>query len=435
MDGKMFVSLDVGGNSIKGAVVSDGKVIVVKEYRWYPTGLKTADEMNNPQIFMLRFLINYAMAIFSGSSYEEHESVVEAMCCNASYSCIEKANQYFESMGLSPYHKADAIVIGFPDIVVLNKIAGGESYKHRGMKNNLEIDYESEFFKTSDLDEKVKVFAKKDHPVIILNDGNTASFLISVEQACQKGSLLKENGMFANTVGTEFGTGFISRGGTIQYIPMEGFQHIIDLGNTDYSKYDGNDVRSTRNMNTGIPGTIQKYVSQLGLFRMAMSAFCEKDWPTVQRCIDKGLFTYDKEKDFLQVVTEPASSRDTITRILVDEMLENGNTVIEEVFKSMGKALGVLIDQDKLIFPEVEGTRLLSGGIVACDTAFSIISDALGEHNNEYKVVRLDESSACIPLLRSIPIDKRSFTVAIGSAFIGNRFLIEHNYFQENIYD
>ena len=40
MDGRTFCSLDVGGNSIKGAVVQNGKVIVLKEYQWYPTGHK-----------------------------------------------------------------------------------------------------------------------------------------------------------------------------------------------------------------------------------------------------------------------------------------------------------------------------------------------------------------------------------------------------------
>ena len=56
LEGTCICSLDVGGNSIKGAVVRDGKILVLKEYQWYPTGCRVAEEMNNPMILMVRFL-------------------------------------------------------------------------------------------------------------------------------------------------------------------------------------------------------------------------------------------------------------------------------------------------------------------------------------------------------------------------------------------
>jgi hypothetical protein len=68
---------------------------------------------------------------------------------------------------------------------------------------------------------------------------------------------------------------------------------------------------------------------------------------------------------------------------------------------------------------------LVSGGIVACDAAFSIMKSALKEHNPDYEMLRLDERTASIPLLQKIPADKRSFTVSIGSVFIGNLFILE----------
>jgi hypothetical protein len=425
MNGKTICSLDVGGNSIKGVVVSHDEIVVTKEYRWYPTGLSTAQEMNEPQLLMIRFLSDYVAAVEDGYDLAHDSHVQDAMNCNACYSCLEDAVVKLESLGYRPESRFDAIVIGFPDIVVANKIAGGESFKHRGMKCNPAIDYETEFFKTSNLDDLARIYAVPDAPIVVLNDSNTASFLISVQEACKGGTLLDEQGIFANTIGTEMGTGFISRGGTIQYIPMEGFQHIIDLGNTDYALLSDEDMRSTKNMNTGIPGTIQKYISQLGLFRMSITGFSEKHPEIITQLIEKGLIRRNSETGTLSVMTDPISRRDTLTRILTDDMLMNENQVVSDAFRMMGKAMGVLIDQDLLIFPEVRPKRLVSGGIVACDAAFSIMKSALKEHNPDYEMLRLDERTASIPLLHKIPADKRSFTVSIGIVFIGNLFILE----------
>ncbi|MDR2019317.1 MAG: hypothetical protein LBQ14_00960 [Treponema sp.] len=424
MEGKRFCSLDVGGNSIKGAVVSGGDIRVTKEYQWYPAGLKTAEEMNSPQLLMLRFLSSYTAAAESGMDLSSG-IILEALNRNASYHAVLAATEYLEEMGVSPYKRFDAIVIGFPDIVVNNKIAGGESFKHRGMKMNAAAEYEREFFKTSELDNMARVYAKEGAPVIVLNDTNTASYLISVEQSSLEETILDENGMFINTIGTEMGTGLISRGGTIHYIPLECYQHVIDLGNTDYEQYQLNDVRSTRNMNTGIPGTVQKNVTQMGLFRMAVSAFEENDKKMLDLLLEQKLISRNRDRDLIEIVTEPIDTRDKLTRLLTDKMLAEKNPVMEEIIRAMGKGMGILIDQDRLIFPEVKPQRLVSGGIMASDLVFHLFRDALRKHNPGYDVIRLDEQTVHSPLLKKIKPEQRTFTVAIGSAFIGNRFLLE----------
>jgi predicted NBD/HSP70 family sugar kinase len=424
MEGKRFCSLDVGGNSIKGAVVSGGDIRITKEYQWYPAGLKTAEEMNSPQLLMLRFLSDYTAAAESGVDLDSGP-VRDALNRNASYNAVLAAAEHLEGMGISPYKRFDAIVIGFPDIVVNNKIAGGESFKHRGMKMNAAIEYEKEFFKTSELDNMARVYAKEGAPVIVLNDTNTASYLISVEQSSLEETMLDENGVFINTIGTEMGTGIISRGGTIHYIPMECYQHVIDLGNTGYEQYPLNDVRSTRNMNTGIPGTVQKNVTQMGLFRMAVSAFAENDQKMLDALLEQKLIRYDRDRDSIEVVTEPIDSRDKLTRLLTDKMLAEKNPVMEGIIRAMGKGMGVLIDQGRLVFPEIKPQRLVSGGIMASDLVFQLFRDALRKHNPGYDVIRLDEQTVHNPLLKKIKPEQRTFTVAIGSVFIGNRFLLD----------
>ena len=437
MEGKRFCSLDVGGNSIKGAVVSGMEIVLTKEHQWFPTGLKTAEEINGHQLLMVRFLSDYAGAVEAGidTSIGPVSSALES---GASCDTLLAAAVYMEERGISPLGHFDAIVIGFPDIVVFNKIAGGETYKQKGMKLNADIDYESEFLKTSELDNLVRPYAKEKAPVIVLNDANAASYLISVEQSLAGESpnkdilkkdtiktIIDEHGIFVNTVGTEMGTGFVSRGGTIQYIPLEAYQYVIDLGNADYGMYPLNDIRSINNMNTGISGTVQKYITQLGLFRMTMSWFLEKNPSLVETLAAQGLIHFDPAKDLVEMVMEPINTREKLTWLLTEQMLSEKNPVVEDVFCNMGKAMGVLIDQDLLIFPEIKPLRIISGGIMASDEAFRLFRDAVRRHNPSYEVIRLDEKAVYAPLLKKLPREKRNFTVAVGSAFIGNRFILE----------
>ena len=423
LEGRCICSLDVGGNSIKGAVVKDGRALVLKEYQWYPTGCRTAQEMNDPMLLMVRFL----SACTGLTERDGNLAAAEAAFAkNVPYGQLLAETEALERSGICTKGRFDAIVIGFPDIVVHNKIAGGESFKHQGMKNNPDTDYEVEFFKTSDLDELAAPYAKEGAPVVVLNDGNAASYITSVEQTFAPESFIDENGMFCCTIGTEMGTGFISRGGTIQHIPLEGFQHVIDLGNEEYQKYPPADLRSVNSTNTGIPGVVQKYISQMGLFRMALTALWESKDPLFEKLQEMGLIAYDAGADTLYSVLEPEDRRGTLTRFLVSQLSE-GCPAVEEAFRMMGKAMGILIDQDRLIFPEITTRRLLSGGIIADDRAFALMREGLRAYNPSYDVMRLDEETMYSPLLRSMTPEQRSFNVAIGSAYIGNRFLTEKN--------
>ncbi|MGI6000667.1 MAG: hypothetical protein ACOX8J_06650 [Candidatus Merdisoma sp.] len=423
LEGRCICSLDVGGNSIKGAVVKDGRALVLKEYQWYPTGCRTAQEMNDPMLLMVRFLSACTGLMERDGNLAAAEA---AFAKNVPYRQLLAETEALERSGICTKGRFDAIVIGFPDIVVHNKIAGGESFKHQGMKNNPDTDYEVEFFKTSDLDELAAPYAKEGAPVVVLNDGNAASYITSVEQTFAPESFIDENGMFCCTIGTEMGTGFISRGGTIQHIPLEGFQHVIDLGNEEYQKYPPADLRSVNSTNTGIPGVVQKYISQMGLFRMALTALWESKDPLFEKLQEMGLIAYDAGADTLYSVLEPEDRRGTLTRFLVSQLSE-GCPAVEEAFRMMGKAMGILIDQDRLIFPEITTRRLLSGGIIADDRAFALMREGLRAYNPSYDVMRLDEETMYSPLLRSMTPEQRSFNVAIGSAYIGNRFLTEKN--------
>ncbi len=419
LEGKCICSLDVGGNSIKGAVVNNGKIVLLKEHQWYPTGCTTSEEMAHPIIQMVRFL-----SICTGVLEAGLQVCTEAMDPACACQMLEDEAAKMEDRGISALSRFDSIVIGFPDIVVHNKIAGGESLKQQGIRTNPALDYEVEFFKMSDLDLLVSPYAKPGAPVIVLNDGNAAAYITSVEMAFSGNKIAGGYGMFANTIGTEMGTGFISAGGTIQVVPLEGYQHIIDLGSENDSVYEARDMRSSRNTNTDIPGTVQKFISQLGLFRLAVNAMRKSRDPLLDKMIDDGLIEFERKSDRIRPVIHPKDQRGKITRILIASLNEK-NPAVEEAFRTMGKALGVLMDQDRMIFPEIVVRRLLSGGIIADNRAFELLQDGLHTHNARFEILRLDEKTMYSPLLQSMKGCERNFNVAIGSAYIGNRFLLE----------
>lgn len=373
--GKRLCALDVGGNSIKGAVVIDGRVADLHEHKWYPGGMKRARELTGALTHVIG-----ALSERSGGAF-------------------------------------DAVVVGFPDIVVRNKVAGGETSKTLGMRENPNVNYETEFAEISDIDQLARAFVREGGRVLVLNDGNAASFITSIEQAFSPAPLAGRHGLFANTIGTEMGTGYISAGGTVHHVPIEGYLHVIDLGHDASARLHPMDVRSTANLGSGIPGTVQKYVSQLGLFRLCVLGYEKRDPAMLDRLMEEGYLSLADDR--LQVVTEPRDMRGPLTRWLVGRLHE-GDRVVRDAFFAMGKALGVLIELDRGIFPEIEPTRLLSGGIVADDMAFATLEAGLTSHNPAYRVIRLDEHTFASPLLGAMRAEDRNFAVAIGSCMIGH---------------
>ena len=418
LNGKCFCSLDVGGNSIKCAVVRDGNVLLLKEHKWFPAGCKTADELLGPILSLTELL--RGCAALCDKSNERVNAILSKEYSDAELSePVKELAKEEESQGFF----FDAVVIGFPDIVISNKISGGETSKQTGMKKHSGENYERDFAKTVNLDDMVRRHVKPDGAVVVLNDGNAAAFVTSVELAFSQDCVVDDNGMFANTIGTEMGTGFISPAGTIQSFPLEGYQFVVDLGNTDYTKYSPKDIRSINNIGTGIPGTVQKNITQLGLFRLAIVGLMERDPNAFHQLVDKGFLNNDERDDLLTINMQPVDMRGALTRELFT-MTEQGHPVLLDTFAAMGKVMGVHIDQCRLIFPELSTTRLLSGGIITPDYTFSIMLNSLRQYNPDYNLIRLDEDIMLTPLLKGMAPDQRNFTVAIGSAFIGNHILL-----------
>lgn len=446
LSGKTFLGLDIGGNSIKGAIVEDGRIVLLKTYAWFPAQFTEADELVGPIVQLAQFfaritaywkshertLPELAPFIFEEcASLEEilssldAQGVAGAMPDDRESGALEqgacKQGPYviMDDPGLRIF---DGIVAGFPDIIVANKIAGGETYKQRGIRNAHPNDYECELARMASLDELLGTYVKPGGIVKMLNDGSLASFVVSVEQSFDPDSSLDQYGLFAFTIGTEMGAGYISRLGSVLDMPLECYNYIIDLGNDAYMDYHENDVRSIRNFNTRIPGTVQKYVSQTGLIRLALQGMTRHGEPTFQQLIDHELLTYDPDSDRLLVRSEPVDCRGPLTRRLID-WLVTGSESVRQAYREIGTCLGVVIDEVRFLFPELSPHKFLSGGLVNEPDCFRTLCDSLSRYNPAYGLRRLDTARSFVPLLKTLSRKQANYTVAVGACFLANRIL------------
>ncbi|NLJ17609.1 hypothetical protein [Globicatella sulfidifaciens] len=379
---QIWISLDVGGNSIKGVLYQNGNILSMKDYSWFPARMTEADEFNGGIETVIRFLLKEI-------GFENDLS-----------------------------KKVDAMIIGYPDIVIDNKIIGGETYKHLGIRTKYHNNYEPEYRKLYCLDELLQKYLKNDGKLIILNDGNVAALIETIERILLPDEYGKDFLTMVHTIGTEMGTGFLSSIPIVQKIPLECYQYVIDLGMQNYSNYVPSDIRSINNTNSEISGTVQKYVTQMGLFRLSITDMLENDPASFKQLITEGLIEYQGNE--LHVVTDPEDMRSKLTYFLTDEMLHKGNKSVRKALLQMGHALAATIDQVKTIIPEIETERVLSGGIVSDTIAYNTLKEGLHSVKPTYGISRLGDKPSKLPLVQSLPSNKRSFQIAVGELYVLN---------------
>ena len=191
--------IDVGGTDIKAAVSHRGRLLCVKEYDWDPSGFQTAEELIDPICLLARLL---RLAPLCG----EKELFQNALRRSAGITEIREAVEALEkSVDLSSF-SFDGVGLSFPDVVMHDRILGGETPKTRGMRENPALVYETEFAKIGQLGERLGSLCRPGVRVRIANDGNVAAFSSALEMACQGADIA--DGVFAHSLGTDLGTGW-----------------------------------------------------------------------------------------------------------------------------------------------------------------------------------------------------------------------------------
>ena len=388
--------LDVGGTDIKAAASLEGKLLFVHEFDWDPASYQTAEEILEPILLLARLL--RLEANNSGEKplplkldlkqlrrwVAEGEKTAQALRC-------------FDSIGLS-----------FPDVVVHDRILGGETPKTRGLRNNPDVQYEREFGKLSSLQERLMALCLPDGNVKIANDGNVAAYTAAVEMACGGDSI--ENGVFAHSLGTDLGTGWLMEDGTLPAMPLELYDFLLDLGSYPQRAFEPEDVRSVRNENSSLPDA-RKYLGQSAAFRLAM----ERN----PKLLEADLVNTDGR---LEIRREPEDRRKACLEHLMLEA-ERGNAEARAVFLDIGRHLGRIGREiDWLLSPKTQ-ERYLYGRFVKHATCFALMQEGCAAVMPALKLIAANEELAFSPLMRALAERQDStvaqFGQAIGAIYFG----------------
>lgn len=434
LEGKVICGMDIGGTSIKTVLVSDGSIFCFKEYDWFPAAFKVPQEMTDPVSMLVR-LVRASLSVETDKTLSQarkrllKEKIGQAMHRRAPFKTIEEAVNEAESISGENLILLDAIGISFPDVVVKDKIVGGEVYKTRGMRENPEIDYEKEFAKLTHLNDYLLRFCKPGGKVKISNDGNIAAFTAAVEMAAAQHGAPVSTGVFAHTIGTELGSGLVDGDGVIPEIPLECYNFIIDLGNFPGKGYDVDELRSINNFNTGLAGTLQKYTSQSGIFRLAVEQFPQKRPDLYREMLDRGFITEKTEngRKGLYVTLEPDDMRKALFKYLVELPERDGDETTKGIFKKIGEYLAVAWEETERILQPASKSRILFGGCVTDELCFALMKEGAGLRQSDIVLEVADDSMANTPLMKQLQASESfavtQFAQAIGAVHYVNYWL------------
>lgn len=414
--GRLLLGMDIGGTDIKLAASVDGKLAVCKEFDWFPASFTEAEQLIGP-ILLLTRLMRAAASLCAAGKQDALDAA--ALDKHASFDEMHRGVAAMEAAAGEALRSFDAIGLCFPDVVIRNRIVGGETYKTRGMRENVALDYEAQFAKITDLNDALAAYIVPGGAVMNTNDGPMAAFTAAVEQAAAGEDV--SHGFFAHTLGTELGTGWVLPDGSIPEIPLEVYNCIIDLGSFAQKQYDANDVRSINNFNTGLAGTLQKYTCQSGVFRLAARQLPQRDPETLQQALDAGLLVWEGAR--LIVPTAPKDMRKPCLEFFMAKAAEPGREACADIFRQIGEYLAVTWQEtDYMLRPEAK-ERSLFGRLVKNPVCFRLMCDGANRRVPELKQYAADASLANTALMAQLEAHPdytvAQFAQAIGAIYYG----------------
>ena len=339
--------MDVGGTDVKLAVSRSGTLLLTREFDWNPAQSPTADGLMHP----LLALLDEALAACGGEAF-------------------------------------DAIGLSFPDVVIRDRILGGETPKTRGLRENPALDYEREFSLLRGLREQMLSRCVPGGRAHITNDGNMAAFSAAMELAFS-GEAGLEGGVLAHTLGTDLGSGWLLPNGLVPELPLEMYDFLIDLGSFPQRRYAPLDLRSVCNENSGLPGA-RRYLGQAACYRIA--------WELKPPLLDG--FT-EESGGLLQIQSSPLDLRKPCLEHLM-ALAEAGVPEAEEIFRRIGRHLAQVNREMDFILHPGTPTRYLYGRFVKRARCFALIREGCAEVMPSLRLVAADENLARSPLMRQL---------------------------------
>jgi hypothetical protein len=312
--------------------------------------------------------------------------------------------------------KWDGIGLSWPDVIIHNKIVGGETTKTKGLRENEDRDYEEQFAVLTGLCAQLGKFTVSGSAVSCCNDGPMAAFTDAVEMTARGEDVSK--GFIAYSLGTELGTGWVRADGSIPQIPLEVYQSIIDLGSRTARQYSAEDVRSCRSVNTLLPGTLQKYTGQSGVFRLACKELPEREPALYEEVLRKGLFRVSEDGAFIEVPTAPKDRRKECLEFFMEKAAGGESEVCRDIFRKIGEYIAVTWAENEYTLHPAAKERTLFGRLVKRQECFDLIKEGAVSREPSLVIRNADAALAVTPLMRQLEGDP-VFTVAQFAQAVG----------------
>lgn len=409
--GKMILGMDIGGTDVKLVVSIDGRLALCKEFDWDPSSFTRAEELTGPLLLLTRLLRAAGSLCLTGREDELDRALLTR---RASLSELEQGIRAMERAAGENLRNFDAIGLCFPDVVIQNRVVGGETPKTQGMRSNPELDYEEQFARITALTDILADYVIPGGPVRCVNDGPMAAFTAAVEQGAGGADLSK--GFFAHTLGTDLGTGWVRPDGSIPDIPLEVYSFIIDLGSYPQRRFAPEDVRSVCSSNSGLPGALQKYGGQSGVFRLAAQDLPRRAPAVFQEALDRGLLRWEGGR--LTVPTRPADRRKEALEFFMEKAAQPGQDACQDIFREMGEYQAVVWRETSFILRSEAQERSLFGRLVKLPACFRLLQEGAARREPSLRLVAADSSLANTPLMKQL--DARSdYTVAQFAQAVG----------------
>ena len=410
--GATLCGMDIGGTDIKMIGVRRGRIRAFREYDWNPTIMTDVESILNPILLMVRVIRQALSLKEEGRAGELKRAMLDKLASyEATLRAVEAADAEFGEPEL-----LDGIGVCFPDVVIKDKLVGGETLKTRALRAHSK-DYEADFAHLTGLQDLLKTQCLPGGVVHIANDGSLAAYTAAVELAHSERAGEVADGAFAHTLGTELGTGWIDERGEIPDIPLEVYNSIIDLGEHPARTHEPLDARSLLNFNTALPGTLQKYCSQSGAYRLAIEYFQADEPERYRELFEKGYLT--QENGGVYVATSPKDMRKALLEHIMG-LANVGDPAAERVFRKIGEYLAVTCRETAFILAPRAVDRVLFGRFVKRQRCFELMREGAAGLSPA-RFFAADDDLAFTPLMLDLKADPAytvaQFGQAVGAAY------------------
>ena len=428
VEGRTLLGIDVGGSDIKLALSLKGRLAALKEYDWFPAKFTRISSLTDPLEDLVKLMTWQAMALgAAGKPDPELEAALApAFAHGADDAALQKALRAAAPLVVRhPAFQLDGIGHSFPDVVVRDKIVGGEVYKTRGIRDNGALDYEAEFQGLTNLDVRLRPYVRPEGLIATVNDGPMAAFTALVEQGAENPRSVAD-GIFAHSLGTELGTGWVTENGVIPDVPLEVYNFIIDLGSYPEREFACDDPRSNRNFNTDLPGTLQKYTSQSGAFRLALKYFPGERKDLMAELAEKGFVvpvgaSGMKIPPAFRIPTEPKDLRKPFLEYLMSLPDRDGHPTVEKIFTEIGEFLAVATLECNQILGPAAQSRILFGRMVKNAACFRLMQKGARSISKTIELVPAADDLAVTKLMKELKADPdhtvAQFAQAVGAIY------------------